>query len=337
MAGQRMTLEQLLDALRDVRDDPTGGDAIIDRALGGTEGLAVAAAAEIVGRHRLVRHLPRLLVAWPRMVVRGEKRDPGCCGKASLIRTLEDLGHLDVELLDAACSLVQREPVWGGSVDTADEVRALAALAAVHLGHPEALERVAERLVDPSPKVRAAAATAAGDSGAHAGALMLRLLVRSATAERERDASARDGPAREAHPDVLAAAVSGLGHLDSRGVVDLARGLLASADAEVRSAVGLALAETRAPGALGVLIGWFEGAALGDERAASLVALAVLRDRAGWDRLVELIDDGPIDDAARAIAALGVFRGDATLAAAVRAAAAGRGLELSFDEHFGPV
>lgn len=47
------------------------------------------------------------------------QRDPNCLAKSALAKTFYELDHLDATSYHRGIKFQQREPVWGGSIDTA--------------------------------------------------------------------------------------------------------------------------------------------------------------------------------------------------------------------------
>ena len=79
---------------------------------------------------------------------------------AAIATALHRSGAYEDALFLIGMRWVQREPVWGGTVDVACELRSMCAMALLRLGHPSAATEVAELLADPEPAARAGAAHA---------------------------------------------------------------------------------------------------------------------------------------------------------------------------------
>ncbi|NJL45954.1 MAG: HEAT repeat domain-containing protein [Leptolyngbyaceae cyanobacterium SM2_3_12] len=74
----------------------------------------------------------------------------------------------------------QPEPVWGGSEDTAIQLRRVCALGLVAMNYPQIFVELADLLADPHPVVRVGAAEALAYTGDSRGALpLLRLKLKS--------------------------------------------------------------------------------------------------------------------------------------------------------------
>ncbi len=80
---------------------------------------------------------------------------------------------------------VQMEPVWGGSVDTAAELRAVCAMGLASTRWPDKLRELVHLLVDREWQARAGAARALGAIGSEPALLLLRLKALSGDPEPE--------------------------------------------------------------------------------------------------------------------------------------------------------
>ena len=160
-----------------MRDEP-GSDASRSELRGvlASDGShAVARAAALVGELELEALVPELVEAFPRFFDDLPKADPGCSAKTAIVEALRRLGRDEAELYRRAARHVQMEPVFGGRVDTAVDLRGAAALALAETGGPDVLGLLAELLADPEPPVRISAARAVAGLGSPAGVPLLRL------------------------------------------------------------------------------------------------------------------------------------------------------------------
>src|SRR5215831_19845955 len=113
-----------------------------------------AKAARLTGDALLYDLVPALLAAYRRFLDRPVKSDPNCYAKKAIVRALVALDCEDIEFFLAGLKLEQREPVWGGTADTAADVRGTCALGLVATGYPRALVAIAALLYDPEPDAR---------------------------------------------------------------------------------------------------------------------------------------------------------------------------------------
>lgn len=203
---------------------------------------------------------------------------------------------------------MQREPVWGGSVDVACELRAVCAMGLLRLGHPSAASEVAELLADPEPEARAGAAQAIAYSEDSRFAPLLRHKILAGDAEAQ----------------VVAQCVAALLRVEGPAALDFCARILALPDAGRAEVAGVALGESRLPGAFDVLRGWWERTTSPELRRTALLAIALLRAEAAQDFLLALVATAPGHDARDAVAALAVFRDDDALRRRLLAAARAR-------------
>ncbi len=129
--ARKRALEETLQALRRVREEP-GTEASrteLRRVLTSEGAHAVARAASLVAELELEPLVPELVAAFPRFFADLPKSDPGCGAKTAIVEALRRLGQDQGELYRRAARHVQMEPVFGGRVDTAVDLRGAAALA----------------------------------------------------------------------------------------------------------------------------------------------------------------------------------------------------------------
>jgi HEAT repeat protein len=302
-------IERLLAALRDLPEEEAAASSTVEKALDSGSGLVVAAAARIIRTRGFTRLHPLLEAAYAPLAAGGRKSDPGCGGRAAIVEALADGEQRAWHVYVAGAATIQLEPVWGipPHEDTAGELRARSLLALVHTGYPGALDLAAEALADPFVRVRVAAATAIGDTGALGASAVLRLKIAIGDEE----------------PEVIGTAVGALVALDAAGGLAAAERLLGSESDALREHVGLALGASRNTGALPLLEQWWSRAALAPERETALVSVALLRSADGVRFLVGIVGGADRTNARAALKALAPFSHDRATAEAVRAAARG--------------
>jgi hypothetical protein len=297
-------LEERMAAAARAAEDPGAARAmaVLRDALRAKQGVLVAIGARVIGRGLAEELVDELAPAFARLCEKPIERDPGCRGKVAIARALHDIDRWVEDVFAPGARLVQREPVWGGTEDTAAELRGICAIAYAHAGREEALDVAATLLADKERTARIGAAQALGDSGRLDATALLRFKVITGDGE----------------PEVIAACFAALFVLAPARSLEFAAEWLDD-DARGETAA-LALGESRLEGAFPVLARWIEGAP-GRARVGSL-ALALMRSDAANDLLVERIRVGSVTDAVAAIRALATFK-DST-AERVRAAASKR-------------
>jgi HEAT repeat protein len=265
----------------------------------------VAKAATLAADLEIDELSSELRAAFHRLLEQPVKRDPGCAAKTAIATALHRGSAYEDALFLLGVRYVQRDPVWGGTVDVACELRAMCAMALLNLHHPAAASEVAELLADPEPTARAGAARAIAYSEDARFAPLLRHKILVGDAE----------------PQVLAECLAALLRIEGDGALELCGRVLDRADGSHVELVCVALGESRLPGALGTLRDFWDRTAAPDLRRTALLAIALLRDEAAHVFLLEVIASAPGHDARDAIAALAVFRDDETLRQRVLAAA----------------
>ncbi len=277
-------------------------------------------AAAVVSRLELRDLAPDLASAFLRILGEGAAADKGCHGKR---RVLEALVGFEADARDAyraGVRYTQREPAFGGPVDTAGPIRGLSAQALVQVDDPTALAEVAPLLADPEVVVRSEAANALGRSGIEAAGAVLHLKVLVGDPE----------------PDVMQNAYGGLLRLDPRRYLPVVATALRGAVEPLAEAAALALGESRLAEALPIL----KEALSGERRdpGSVLMAIALLRSDEAIALLVSLVEKAPEAQAAAALAALALHRHDPRIAESVRRVVDERGaprLHAALKQHLG--
>jgi hypothetical protein len=290
------TLEDTLAALNRLRDDPTSAAALaqLRQVLAGKSSHAAAKAAQIAGEFEISAVVSDLMAAFDRFMVNPVKSDPNCRAKAAIADALYRIGHDDESVFLRGIRHRQMEPVYGGRVDTAIDLRAACALGLARMNHPEVLIELADLLADPESRGRAAAAQAITYSGSDHGVPLLRLKVLSG----DDDSS------------VISECLAGLLRLAPASSLPFAARLLDAPDASISEAAALALGGSRLPEAFDVLRQWWERTTTVALRRTALLAIAMLRRDQPLDFLLALIKEADGPTAREAIAALAMYRHD---------------------------
>jgi HEAT repeat protein len=312
---RRDRLRETLARLARVREDPSSEASRVElrRALARESSPAVAKAAAIAGEAGLTALVPDLVAAFERFLRGPARTDPGCVAKTGVVEALLRLDQGDEGVLLRALRHVQMEPVWGGQVDTAVDLRGAAALGLARTSRPDVLAELAELLADPEPPARVSAARAIASHGRPAGIPLLR--HKALTGDEE--------------PRVVTECLLGLLHLDPRGSLPFVAALLDPNPVPGRPArdraecAAAALGESRLKEAIAVLREWYPKASARRLGRTALRALAALRRDEAFDFLLALVREGDANEARDAVAALAEHR-DETIRARLREAAAGR-------------
>jgi hypothetical protein len=300
-------LEEKLAAVNRITAAPRAPElAELRQALRGKSGLLVAAAARVVGEFPVDELVDELPGAFGNLLERPVERDPGCRGKVQIARALIDLERWSAGVFERGIGHVQREPVWGGTVDTAAELRGICGIAYARFARHDALEVIAELLTDKERAARAGAAQALGDSGRPDAIPLLRYKALIGDDE----------------PAVLAACFGSLLSLAPRDSLPFVARFL-DGDTERAGIAALALGEARLDDAIPVLRRWCEEAS-GEQLRVGCLALALLRLEPATEHLLEVVRAGEPAAARAAARALATFKADPTLRDRVKRATARR-------------
>ena len=317
----RRKLEDVFAALREVRKDPTSESSLreLRRALQGPSSHGVAKAARIAGECEIAAVVPEMLVGFDRFFT---ETDPGCSAKAAIAEALYRLGHEDAAPFLRGIRHVQMEPVFGGQVDTAVDLRGACALGLARMGYRDALLELADLLADPEPPVRISAARAIAYRGGEDGAPLLRLKALSGDKE----------------PAVVSECLGALLRVSSPSV-SFVVGFLRGRGPEVAEAAALALGESRLPVAFEALRDWSQDVGGTSLERVALLALATLRREEAIDHLLSIVREAVARSASHAVEALAIYRGDEGLRSRVTEAAEARAdpsLSAAVGKAFGP-
>jgi hypothetical protein len=307
-------IQTALAALDDIQVGAPDAGKRFGKALAAKSNLIVAKAARMVGDAQLTELTGDLAAAFGRFLEKGSANsvnstnDKGCVALTAMARALVKLDHDDADLFRRGMKHIQMEGVWGGSEDTAAELRAVCATGLANSRDTRKLRAMVELLTDREWPARIGAVRAIATVGSEPAALLLRF--KALIGDRE--------------PEVLSECLTGLLEVDGAEALPLAAQLVDSKDAEVREAAILALGASRRTDAIEYLKEKFSAVADRDTRKCILLALASSRTESAIEFLLELIRRGSDTAAALALAAMSIHAGDARLQEAVEQAKADR-------------
>lgn len=296
-------LEDAIAQLKTIQHEPTSeaGLAVLREVIGSKHAVAVAEAAHLVGEWEITSLIPDLVPAFDRFLLNAKDSDPGCRAKQAIAETLYRLSYSDETLFLQGIRHIQKEPIWGGQVDTAPRLRGTCALGLVRMNYPQVMVELADLLADPEPEARIGAARAIAYTENDQGIPLLRLRVRVGDTA-----------------PILAECLIALLQLDPIGSLPLTESLLYAKkelepDAEKAEAAALALGASRLPEAFARLRDWWQQTKPVELRQTALLAIATLRQDDALNFLLALIAEGMQADAKAAIKALLIYRQDAAL------------------------
>ncbi len=300
-----------LDALNalDAAADRAVQNEAIARALQDKNYRVVARAASLAEERQLHERIGDLLAAYARFLQDPVKRDPTCLAKKAIVRALVAFECRDIQFYLEGVRYTQPEPVWGGSADTAVDVRCSCALGLVNSGYVRSVPELAALLADPEPGARIGAVRAISCGHLREAEALLRFKALSG----------------DEKPEVMGECFTALLALAPDECMPLVAAALSHRDDAVRDFAALALGESRHPAALQHLRKAWEDVLVSPEMRAVLIrAAAVHRTDAAFDWLLSIIEEGTPRQSAVAVDALSVYERNTKLTERVQAALASR-------------
>ena len=296
MAPAKKEFEQRLAAIEALARATPSGDVTetLRNVLADRNNLLVSKAAAIAGNQGLAILTDDLLRAFVRFLKDGEKTDPQCWAKIAIVKALRQLGHSDAAVFLQGAAHVQKEPVWGGSTDTAAGLRGLCALALVDCILParQLLSHLVDLTADKEKIVRMEAIRALSGTGLEEAELLLRMKALAGDSE----------------PEVTGQSLLGLLELKAPGAVEFVEKFLGASE-ELRFEAINALGVAPQVEAVDALIRCWK-----DTRESDVIrALGLAKHAEAVDFLVTLCENAPAMAASIAIEALanGRFREEA--------------------------
>lgn len=302
MAKRRIDANtHLAERLAELRAAITNGTATgqaLHAALADPHYRLVAAAAGYASDGLRYDLEPDLIAAFQRLTDRPHTQDPQCTAKGAIARALVALDCANVEFYLAGIRLHQREPVWGGSQDSAVDCRVTCAIGLTATAYARALPELTRLLADPEPRVRAGVMDAIACCEPIAAESVLRTKAQAGDPEAE----------------VIGACLLALLRLESGDCTTFVGSFLDQADATLRELAALALGESRRPDALQELRQRWDAAPFKGAAERVLLKGAVLhRSPEAFAWLLELAADGERRIAERVVCDLAVYRGNGRL------------------------
>jgi HEAT repeat protein len=281
----------------------------IAKALASKSNVVAAKAARIAGDAQWTELTEELVTAFDRFLKRGPELDKGCVALNAIVRALYGQDYDGVELYLAGMRHVQLEPGWGGSSDTAVELRAVCAMGLASTTYPNKLRELVNLLVDREWQARSGAVRAIAAVGSDAAALLLRFKALSGDKE----------------PEVVSECFSGLLAIEGAEALPLVKTFAEGRNQEVREAAILALGASRRADAVDWLTERFEGVAHLETRQCILLSLATSRTDAAIEFLLGVVRNGSPQTSAMAVSAMEINRADRRIQGEVEKALQARG------------
>jgi hypothetical protein len=275
----KRTFDAELNALESLREaTPAAAEPKLAHALTLANNFLVAKAATLAQHHNLQSLTPALVAALPRFFTDAAKSDPQCWAKNAIAKTLAAFEYQEPDPFLRGLHHHQLEPVWGGQQDTAGALRGTCALALVQcrtLSSHYVLTLLTPLFADKDIPVQVNAARAVEQIGTPSAELLLRLRAELASGE----------------PELLGACYSGVLSLCGPSAIPWAAQFLPPAD-DAAAEAAFAIAQTRTEQAFTILREAQKSARDRDFRATLLTAIALTRQPAAIEYLLELVAEG---------------------------------------------
>lgn len=313
MPKKRADIRERLERFETACDAPgSAALQVVRQALYDGHYLLVARAAEVCGERLLFDLEPELLATFERFRLLPAKKDPQCTAKGAIARALVALDSRGARFFIAGLRLRQLEPVWGGTVDTAVDLRTTCAMGLVATAYPRTLIELVGLLGDPEPRARIGAVRAIACAEPSAAEAVLR--TKALAGDRE--------------PEVVGECLGALLQVAPEESVEFVAGFLDASDPALRELAALALGVSRVEAALSVLRARWQDEPLKREEHRALLRGAILhRSEAAFTWLLDLIADGDLRIALWLVNELAVYRANVRLAARLGEIVAARGDE----------
>jgi hypothetical protein len=251
------------------------------KALGDRNNFIAGKAADLARECNHKELTDDLLKAFDRFFDNAEKTDPQCWAKNAISRALAAMEYQEPEVFLRGMRHIQLEPVWGGRSDTAGTLRATCSLALVQcrsVREPDLLAHLLDLFADKDKAVRTKIAHAIEQVGSPAAALLLRLRATLGNDE----------------PEALGACYAGILRIEGASAIPWISKFLAATDDSAAEAAW-AIAGTHLPEAVDALRNALEHAQDAQWRSILLSAIALTRQEAALEFLLDLVRNESLD------------------------------------------
>lgn len=234
------TVETKLQALQDLieKDSQENCQIALKNALKEKNNFIVAKAAKWTAERLQYDLIPELVSAYNRFLENPLKHDKTCAAKIAIVRALYDLDFDSPKFYRDGLRYRQFEPVWGGQVDTAVEVRCTSAMGLASTNDHRVMIDLIEILHDEEYKARIGAVKAMEMLPPYQTELVLRHKILQGDYESE----------------VIAQCFSSLMKAAAEESLDFVAACLQQEDLSVCESAAIALGESRLDEALDILI-----------------------------------------------------------------------------------
>ena len=320
--AKAVPIDQQLSALGALRGDPKSEAArtLLTKSLESKSNLVVARAATIINESQQLEFLPALSSAFDRFFIEGT--DKGCPAKTALANAMYSLGHDQSSGFLRGIHHVQKEASFGPPVDVAAELRGLCALGLARMGYADILLELAELLVDAEFQPRVMAVRAVAYTGSEDGTPLLRMKLLAGDSE----------------PEVTAECFLALMKLSPKKSLGFVARFLDSSDPAWVEAAAQAIGGSRTSQAFELLQSKWESQPQAEPRRPLLLGIAMTRQPAAVEFMLERVADDRPAPAVDAISAMAIYKHDSTVREKMQRLISERGesmLNAAFQKAFG--
>ena len=294
MTPPKLKTEEKLESLRQCVEQGSQPQAIdcLKKALLEKSNFLVAKAAELTAQQLAYDLIPDLTAAFERFLTNPLTLDKTCAAKRAIARALYDLEYDNTAFFRRHLSYRQLEPVYGGHVDTAVDLRCTCALGLVASNDPRAVLSLVELLHDSEFQVRLGAIRALELVQPFHAEIILRHKIFQGDAE----------------PEVIAQSFSSLVKAAAEESIHFIANFLNSDNDVLRESAALALGESRLDEALEFLINASNDLSPLDPLKQSVFrAIALQRTDTAYQYLLDKVASASANDAIYAVTALSMY------------------------------
>lgn len=326
MTARRPDVRSRIEDYRHDCDQGSAADILLAtrKALSDRHYLLVAKAAELSGERLLYDLESDLTTAYSRFLSEPVKRDPNCTAKGAIARALVAIDCQDADFYIAGIRYRQPEPVWGGTVDTAVDLRISCAAGLAATSYPRALVDLVDLLHDPEPHARSGAIRAIACTERLGAEAVLRSKALAGDEEAE----------------VLGDCLTALLQVAPEEAPEFVAGFLDDDDAARSGLAALALGESRLEAALDLLRARWDAQPFKRDADRVLLRAAVLhRSDEAFDWLLDVAEGGDRASAELVMVELAAYRSNQRLRERLGAVLARREderLMIRFEAIWGP-
>ncbi len=295
MAKTRRTIEDKLAALDAIRQGETveNENSTLKKALTDRNNRVVAKAATVSAEKLNYDLIPDLLAAYERFLVNPGKTDKTCAAKRAIGRALYELDYHGTDFYLGGLRYRQSEPVWGGSVDTAVELRCTCAIGLASTTYPRAVLDLIELLHDPEAQARVGAVRAISLLAPYDAEIALRSKILQSDEE----------------PEVIGECFSALLKIESEFSLPFVAAFLNDPRDDIREMAALSLGESRLDDAFASLKSCWQRVFVDNAfRNILLRAMVLHRSHASFDFLLSIIEKESLGIAINTLEALSIYR-----------------------------